>query len=88
MPFTITNLQEILVEEAGLDAHDFPDDLDTTYDKIGVDSLGRVQMQLTIEHEYGVAMTDHDLATLTTPRSTIDFVNERMREVTGNGANR
>jgi minimal PKS acyl carrier protein len=58
-------------------------DLDTPLDELGIDSLTVVDLTAQIQDEYGVHITDEDLATLKTPRSLVDYADARMPTSSG-----
>lgn len=86
--FTANDLKQILVDQVGLEEDDFPDDLDTSFAAVGLDSLALIEMALALEHDYGLNVSDLDLSTLTTPRATIDHANVHLMEVIAGGPNR
>ncbi|MFH8612578.1 acyl carrier protein [Streptomyces sp. NPDC018029] len=78
-PFTLADLQRILVEAAGADESARPDDiLDTTFALLGYESLALLETGGCIEREYGISLDDDTLTDALTPRELIDTVNERL----------
>ncbi|MDX6683830.1 MAG: minimal acyl carrier protein [Solirubrobacteraceae bacterium] len=75
--FTHDDIRQILVERIGFSEAELPDDLDTTFTELGMDSLAIVELQLTLQQDYGVRIPDEDAHLMTTPRETIDYVNRR-----------
>ena len=76
-PFTQDDIREILVERIGFLEAEVPDDLDTTFTELGMDSLAIVEMQLTLQQDYGVTIPEADAHVMTTLREAIDYVNRK-----------
>lgn len=76
-PFTHDDIRQILVERIGFTEAEVPDDLDTTFTEIGMDSLAIVELQLTLQQDYGVTIPDEDAHVMTTLREAIDYVNRK-----------
>lgn len=73
---TIEDLRRILAECAG---EDEPGDLhgdilDTPFAELGYDSLALMETATRIKHEFGVAISDEDIAVVETPRVLLDLV--------------
>lgn len=80
--FTYDDLKHILVESVGFTDDEVPDDLDTPFCEIGMDSLAVVALHLTLQQDYGVKIPDEDAHAMATLREAIDYVN-RQRLVAG-----
>jgi acyl carrier protein len=80
--FTYDDIKHILVERIGFCADELPEDVDTTFTEIGMDSLAVVELQLTLRQDYGVTIPDEDAHVMVTLREAIDYVN-RQRLVAG-----
>ena len=77
-PFTVADVKAILVDRIGLAEADIPDDAETAFTDLDLDSLAIVEVQLAIMQEYGLAISDADAGALQTFAGVIDFVNERL----------
>jgi len=78
--FGFEDLKRILVDRIGLAEADVKDDPSTTFDAVGLDSLAFVEVQLAMEQDYGVTVTDEDAESIHTFGEAIDFVNRRLAE--------
>ncbi len=78
--FTISDAKRILVDRVGLDEANIPDDLDATFESMGLDSLALVEIQLAMEQEYGFTIPDEDAAEITTMGQAIEYSNRRLQE--------
>jgi acyl carrier protein len=77
-PFTLNALQEILTEYAGLPADELPDDLDTPFVDVGLDSLAIVAIQHGVEQRCGIEVPDADAHRMASAASVLGYVNERL----------
>lgn len=77
-PFTYDDLKHILVERIGLSEAEVPEDLDTTFGDLGLDSLAIVEVQLSLQQDYGVSIPDEDADAIGTLREAIDYANHRL----------
>ena len=77
--FTHEDLKRILVDRIGLPETEVPDDPETAFADIGLDSLALVEVQLAVQQRYGFAIPDADAGVMTTFAETIDYVNARLR---------
>jgi act minimal PKS acyl carrier protein len=73
---TIDDLRRILAECAGEDeSGDLHGDiLDTSFSDLGYDSLALMETATRIKHEFGVEISDEDIAVVETPRLLLDMV--------------
>ena len=78
--FGFEDLKQILVDRIGLAEADVKNDPSTTFDDVGLDSLAFVEIQLAMEQDYGVTVTDEDAEKIHTFGDAIDFVNSRLAE--------
>jgi acyl carrier protein len=78
--FGFEELKTILVDRIGLPEEDVKDDPSTTFDDIGLDSLAFVEIQLAMEQDYGVSVSDEDAEQIHTFGEAIDFVNRQLAE--------
>lgn len=77
--FSIEDLREILITRAGVPEEIISDDLDVTFDELGLDSLAFVEIQLAVEQRFDVVVSEEAAREITTLRSAIDYVNRRLR---------
>lgn len=78
MTFTRDDLTNILVERLGFPETELPDDSDTPFTDLGLDSLAVVEVQIGVEHRCGVEVPAEDAHHFTTPQSVVDYVNHRL----------
>ena len=78
--FTFQDLKNILVDRVGIPEAEIGDDLNTTFDDIGLDSLAFVEIQLAVQQEYGFSIDDHEAQQISTFREAIDFTNAKLQE--------
>jgi acyl carrier protein len=76
----LEDLKRILVERVGLPAEDIPDDLTTTFEELGLDSLAFMEIALAVEQEYGFQVDEEDAQRIQTLGEAIDYANERLAE--------
>jgi acyl carrier protein len=76
----LDDLKRILVDRVGLPAEDIPDDLTTTFDELGLDSLAFMEIALAVEQEYGLQVDEEDAESILTLGEALDYVNSRLAE--------
>jgi acyl carrier protein len=76
----LEDLKRILVDRVGLPAEDIPDDLTTTFDELGLDSLAFMEIALAVEQEYGLQVDEEDAERIMTLGEALDYVNGRLAE--------
>ena len=76
----LEDLKRILVERVGLPAGDIPDDLTTSFEEVGLDSLAFMEIALAVEQEYGIQVDEDDAERITTFGEALDYVNNRLAE--------
>lgn len=76
-PFTYQDIKHILVERIGFLDSEVPEDLSTSFVEIGMDSLAIVELQLTMQQDYGVKIPDEDAHAMATLGQAIDYVNRQ-----------
>jgi acyl carrier protein len=76
----LDDLKRILVDRVGLPAEDIPDDLSTTFDELGLDSLAFMEIALAVEQEYGLQVDEEDAESIQTLGEALDYVNTRLAE--------
>ncbi len=78
--FGFEDLKRILVDRVGLAEADVKDDPNTTFDEMGLDSLAFVEIQLAMEQEYDINVSDEDAERIHTVGESIAYVNEQLAE--------
>jgi len=78
--FTLDSLQDIMRECAGEDeaAQSFDQAPDEPFADLGYDSIALLETQSRINRDYGVEISEDDLADLTTPRELVEFLNSML----------
>jgi acyl carrier protein len=76
----LEDLKRILVDRVGLPEGDIPDDLTTTFDELGLDSLAFMEIALAVEQEYGLTVEEEDAERITTLGEALDYVNGKLAE--------
>lgn len=73
---TIDDLRRLLTECAGEDENGalHGDIHDTPFADLGYDSLALMETATRIKHEYGIAISDEDIALVETPRLLLELV--------------
>lgn len=77
-PFTLADLNEILVDRVGLTESEIPDDPNTAFADLGLDSLAVVEVQVAVRQTYGFVIPDEDARAMKTLANAIDYVNHRL----------
>jgi acyl carrier protein len=78
--FGFEDLKRILVDRVGLPEEDVKDDPSLTFDEMGLDSLAFVEIQLAMEQDYGISVSDEDAENIHTVGDAIEFANQRLTE--------
>lgn len=66
-------LQEIIVEELGVDADEVT--MEATFaDDLGADSLDLFELVMSIEDEFGVAIPNEELVNIKTVKNAADYI--------------
>ncbi len=78
--FGFEDLKRILVDRVGVPEADVKDDLQATFDDMGLDSLAFVEIQLAMQQEYGFEIPDEDANQIQTIGEAIEYVNRRVAE--------
>jgi act minimal PKS acyl carrier protein len=76
--FTHSDLRAILIDRIGLAEADVPDDADTAFADIGLDSLAVVEVQLAVQQRYSFTIPDQDAGLMITIAYAIGYVNDRL----------
>jgi minimal PKS acyl carrier protein len=76
--FTFEDLKRILVERVGLADTEVPNDVDTAFVEVGLDSLAVVEIQAAVQQIYGFTIADDDASAMMTFGETIGYVNDRL----------
>lgn len=72
-------LAAILVDELGADATNVAPE--ATYDALGLDSLGVVELVLTVEEELGISIDDEELEGISTLQQLADALAARSEAI-------
>lgn len=80
-PFGYPELKRILVNRIGLPEEAVSDDLATSFESLGLDSLGRVEMLLAVQQDYDLVVSDSDALEFVTMSDAITYVNGRLDEM-------
>ena len=78
--FGFEDLKRILVDRVGLPDEDVKEDPSLTFDDMGLDSLAFVEIQLAMEQDYGISVSDEDAENIHTVGEAIEFANQRLTE--------
>jgi acyl carrier protein len=76
--FGFEDLKRILVDRVGLNEEDVRNEPSATFDEMGLDSLAFVEVQLAMEQDYGLTVTDEDAENIHTVGEAIEFVNDAL----------
>jgi act minimal PKS acyl carrier protein len=79
--FTMEDLRRIMREAAGDDEHLKGEVLDSDFADLGYDSLALIEAGARIQREFGVTISEDEIADLETPRAFIDLVNSQLESV-------
>jgi acyl carrier protein len=79
--FTHADLRQILIDRVGLAESDVPDEPQTAFADIGLDSLAVVEVQLAVQQRYGFTIPDEDASATQTFAEAVDYVNARLTEM-------
>lgn len=80
-PFTPDQLSDILSQYVGLAEDQQPDDPDTPFADVGLDSLAIVALQYGVEQSCEIEVPDGDACHFRSPSSVLAYVNERVATV-------
>jgi len=78
--FTFRDLKDILVDRVGVPEPLVKDDLNQSFEDLGLDSLAIVDLQLAIKQKYGIAIADHETVHIKTLGGALEFTNRRIGE--------
>lgn len=78
--FTHEDLRTLLVERVGIDPGDARNDGGTTFEELGLDSLGFMEIQADMEQRYDIEVTADDADGIVTLDDAVAFVNRRLAE--------
>jgi acyl carrier protein len=78
--FEFEDLKGILINRIGVDAADIPDDPQTSFESVGLDSLAIMEIQLEVEQRYGFTVSEEDAAAIRTFDDAISYVQGRLSE--------
>lgn len=69
----IDKIKQLLAKQLQLDPATIDDDA-SILDDLGADSLEVVEMLMTLEDEFGIAVPDEDVTSLKTVRSVAEYI--------------
>jgi acyl carrier protein len=72
--FGLDELAHILVDRVGLPEDAIPQDTETTFAELGLDSLARVEVVLAIQQDHGIPVPDEAAQGFIRLQDPIDFV--------------
>ena len=72
--FGLPELKRILVDRVGLPETAVPDDPAATFVDLGLDSLARVEVALSMQQDYGIPVPDDAAQVFLTLQDPIDYV--------------
>jgi act minimal PKS acyl carrier protein len=77
---TLSELRDIMDECAGADesAQSLEDAPDVPFADLGYDSISLLETQGRIERDYGVKISEDDIAEIITPREFVEFCNSLL----------
>jgi acyl carrier protein len=78
--FTLEELHRILVDMAGLGPLVAAGGRDTSYEELGIDSLGFLEVQVELQQRFGIEIPEADAAGINTLGATVDYINQRIAE--------
>ena len=78
--FTVTDLERIMLSCVGMgdDAGLGGSTVDIPYRELGYDSLAVLEIQVSIQQEFGVPLGDDALEHMQTPAGTVSYVNKLL----------
>jgi acyl carrier protein len=79
-PFTFEDLKNVLVNLVGIPASAVPDDLNASFEAIGLDSIHFIEIEVEMEQRYGIRIPAEDAGQIHTIGEAIDYVNRRLGE--------
>jgi len=81
--FGLDELRRILVDRVGLPGDAIPDDPQTTFGDLGLDSLARVEVVLALQQDCDIAVSDDAAQRFVTLQDAIDCINEQLGALVG-----
>lgn len=72
-----TRVKKIVIEHLGVDEAKVVDSASFT-DDLGADSLDQVELVMKFEEEFGCEINDSDSEKITTIKSAIDYINDKI----------
>lgn len=78
--FTLEELHGILVDMAGMGPLVAVGDRDTSYEELGIDSLGFLEVQVELQQRFNIEIPEADAARINTLGATVDYINQRIAE--------
>jgi acyl carrier protein len=78
--FTLEDVKGILIDLIGLPAHAVPDDPNASFEELGLDSIGFLEVQIEMEQRYGLRIPEADAQQIRTLSDAVVYVNRRLHE--------
>ena len=78
--FAFEDLKRLLVKRAGLPEEDIVDDPNLTFDQMGLDSLGFIEVQMAVQEEFGVSVPEEEANQITTLGQAIEYLNRALAD--------
>lgn len=78
--FAFEDLKRLLVKRAGLREEDIVDDPNLTFDQLGLDSLGFIEVQMAVQEEFGVSVPEEEANQITTVGQAIEYLNRALAD--------
>ncbi|MFV2088243.1 acyl carrier protein [Micromonospora sp. LOL_021] len=77
--FTLEDLRKILGSADGTDGPELDENsLDVAFVELGYDSLAMLELAASVARQYEVPIPDDSLEHMTTPRTAVAYLNERL----------
>ena len=76
--FTFEDLRRLLVDRGGVPESAVLDDPELSFDEMGLDSLGFIEVQTAVEEDYGIRVGEEDADGITTVGQAIEYMNRRL----------
>ena len=73
-------MKGILVHLFGRPALEVPDDLNASFEDLGLDSIAFIELQIEMEQRYGLRISTEEARQIRTIGNAIEYVNPRLEE--------
>lgn len=74
-------VKSVVAEQLGIANPNEIDNSASFMEDLGADSLDLVELIMTFENDFGIAIPDEDAAELTTVRKAINYINSKLSTV-------